>query len=648
MFGRLRATASWILGFGVATIGLANVMPAVGSFRLGPFPIEEFRAGFFALCIAVVALTPDPVERADRLRGTTWRYWVAALAALVGVYTCWSYYSIGMVLEESIVLFGPRDAAVALVAVAVPLYFCWRFWGLPVALLGVIAVAYLATGPYWPGFLRTAPTGVWETLAQNLWYSTDAGVLGTIFGIVTTTVLPFIILGAVLEGVGAGESMIRISFSLMRRTAGGPAHAAVLASGLFGTVSGSAVANVVGTGVVTIPMIKRRGFSANFAGAVEAAASTGGQIMPPIMGAAAIVMADYVGVTYLTVIVAVLLPALAYYLSLFVMIMFESRRMGLRADAAAATEQAPDRQDWLNLVMVFAPLVLIVVLLARGMSPAGASIAATFLLIPLSFINPAVRRQPARLLTSLRDGGSTFAQLAMAIAAVGVVIATLSATGIPVKFGVLLANASSHALLPALALAALGCIVLGMGMPTLPAYVTVVVMMAPTMESLGLSALTAHMFVFFIAVASAITPPVAIAAYAGASIARGRPIATATIATRIGIMIFIIPFAFAYNPLILTVHEAGASFSWPAYLLLVAKLALGIYVLGSALTRFDRRRLSWLEAGLRVVAAVLLFAPGARTDWLGAGLSLALLLWHHGRRWPAATVATSSSKSTTP
>ncbi len=162
--------------------------------------------------------------------------------------------------------------------------------------------------------MQTIRGDVNELLAQNLWFSLDTGILGSTFSIVITTVFPFIILGAVLEGVGAGESMIRIAFALMKKTAGGPAHAAVLASGLFGTVSGSAVANVVGTGVVTIPMIKKRGFTANFAGAVEAAASTGGQIMPPIMGAAALVMADYVGVSYLTVVVAVLVPAVAYYL----------------------------------------------------------------------------------------------------------------------------------------------------------------------------------------------------------------------------------------------------------------------------------------------------------------------------------------------
>ena len=628
-----RRWAISVLGLGVALFGLANVMPAYGGIRLGPFPLEAFRAAFFGACLLTAAMVLDPRDRAcPDAPIARMRFSLGLALALVGCWACWRYYVVALEFEDAMMLFGREHALVALAACAVALYFCWRFWGVPVALLGLIGVVYLATGEYWPGFLHTQSTGLWETLAQNLWLSTDSGILGGTYGVVLTTVLPFIILGAMLEGVGAGGSMIRIAFSLMKRSAGGPAHAAVLASGLFGTVSGSAVANVVGTGVVTIPMIRARGFSPNFAGAVEAAASSGGQIMPPIMGAAAIVMADYVGVSYLTVIIAVLVPAIAYYVSMFAMIMFEARRLGIRADASAQSGGAsiePTRQDWLNLLMVFGPLVMIVVLLVRGMSPAGASISALLLLFPLAMVNPQIRAQPSRLLGALRNGGITFALLAMAIAAVGIVISVLSATGMPVKFSVLLANLSSASLLFALALAAFGCIVLGMGMPTLPAYVTVVVVMAPTLQALGLAPLTAHMFVFMFAVASAITPPVAIAAYAAAAISGGRPIATAVHATRIGIMMFVIPFAFAYNPLILTVQQAGVAFGWGPYLFLLAKLLLAIYVLGSALIGFDSRRLGVATILLRIVAAILMFSPGYGSDLVGIALAALLLFIHH-------------------
>jgi TRAP transporter 4TM/12TM fusion protein len=362
---------------------------------------------------------------------------------------------------------------------------------------------------------------------------------------------------------------------------------------------------------------------------VEAAASTGGQIMPPIMGAAALVMADYVGVNYLTVIVAVLVPSIAYYASLFLMILFESRRLDIKADASSAGVEQPTRQDFLNLLLVFGPLVLIVVLLVTGMSASGASIAAIALLFPLSFINPSIRGAPIRLVKALCNGGETFAQLVTAIAAVSIVIATLSATGVPVKFGVLMVTALGHSLLVALLVVAGGCVLLGMGMPTLPAYVTVAAIALPSMRSLGLEPLNAHMFVFMIAVASTITPPVAIAAYAAAAISGGRPIGTAIAASRIGIMIFVIPFAFAYNPLLLTVPEAGGVFTWGAYLWLLAKLALAMYLLGSALIRYDKRPLGAFDVLARLVSVVFLFVPDANWDLAGLALGAVVMLIHH-------------------
>ena len=614
-----------LLALTVTFYGLANVMPAIGDFRLGPFPMEFFRATFFSLCLMAVGI--DMMRTLpNKDNGVSFRRIALVITILIStlflLYAARSYYLVSIELDSAMFLFGTREAGIALGASASILFFCWRIWGAPVAMLGLLSILYLLTGPYWPGPLKTISGDIYELLAQNLWYSLDTGILGATFSIVITTVFPFIILGAILAGVGAGESMIRIAFAVMKRTAGGPAHAAILASGLFGSVSGSAVANVVGTGVVTIPMIKRRGFSSNFAGAVEAAASTGGQIMPPIMGAAALVMADYVGVSYLTVVVAVLLPALAYYLSLFFMVMFEARRLGIKPDAQAAGVSAPATQDYLNLLLIFVPLAAIVTLLVAGMSASGASLSAIALLLPLSLINPAVRSEPLKILHAFRAGGITFAQLLTAIAAVSIVISTLSATGVPVKFGVLMVSALEESKFVALLVVAGGCILLGMGMPTLPAYVTVAAIALPSMEALGMAPLAAHMFVFMIAVASTITPPVAIAAYAAASISGGKPIATAVSASRIGIMIFVIPFAFAYEPLLLTVSQAGADFTWSRYLMLVLQLTLSIYVLASALIRFDRVKLSWFQVVIRIAGCVLMFSGQANLEILGIALAI--------------------------
>ncbi|WP_417522745.1 TRAP transporter large permease subunit [Marinovum sp.] len=352
------------------------------------------------------------------------------MAAIVVSYVCYAYYRIGQIIANSVIFFGPREMYVALAAAALSLWACWVLWGAPIAILGALALLYLATGQYWPGPLQTAPSDMFDTISANIWYDSDQGILGSIMGVVLTTVLPFIILGAILEGCGAGGSMIRISFHLMKRFKRGPAYAAILASALFGTVSGSAVANVVGTGVVTIPMIRKRGFNANFAGAVEATASTGGQILPPIMGAAALVMADIVGVSYLTVVLAVIIPAVAYYLSLFLAVYFEAQKLDIQVSDDDIGVPPPALQDWVNMILVFGPIFVIVWLLVSGLSAPGASIAAILLLVPLSFINPEVRRKPQMLVAALADGGRTIGQLAVAIAIVGIVVSILSATGV--------------------------------------------------------------------------------------------------------------------------------------------------------------------------------------------------------------------------
>jgi TRAP transporter 4TM/12TM fusion protein len=610
MFANRLQVALWIVGGVLALTGLINVLPTYGFLpRLGPFELEWFRPFFFTLCVITGILYQ---WRAQALTGgvpTKVRVVFDLVLVALTLYCSVRYFQVARVMELSIVFFTTWDGITALMAVLVATVICWRLWGAPIAIIGLIAVLYLATGEYWPGVLQTAGGNAMDRLAANLWFGSNNGVVGSIFAVILSTVLPFIILGGVLEGCGAGSSMIRISFALMQRFRGGPAYAAILASGMFGTVSGSAVANVVGTGVVTIPMIRKRGFSGDFAGGLESSASAGGQILPPIMGAAALVMADYVGVSYLTVIVAVMIPAIAYYTSLFLAVYFEAKKLGLNAEPEGELPEPIDRQDWINLLLLLAPLATIVWLLIEGLSPAGASISAILLLLVLSFLNPSVRQKPLILLTSLAEGGVTVGRLSMAIAVVGIIVATLAATGIPTTFAVLLSNASDYSLLAALLITALGCIVLGMGMPTLPAYIAIISVMGPTLQAFGMELLTAHMFVFFFGVASVITPPVAIAAYAAASISGGKPMATAIASTRISAVLFLIPFAFAYNPLMLTSTAAGGDFSLGAYAWLLAQLVLALYLITSSLARFDRVRLSLPDSAVRFALALGLLSP---------------------------------------
>ncbi|MBM7070421.1 TRAP transporter fused permease subunit [Actibacterium sp. 188UL27-1] len=617
--------ASLATGLAIAAIGLLNALPSFGVLpQIGPFPIDWFRPTFIGLSVltAVLLVIPDlPVSKP-----AGWLHITLLIVCLPMIaYAGYGYFDVSRKMATSIFFFSVSEAITATIAAAVTVYLCWHLWGSTIAALGSIAFAYLATGQYWPSGLATAPHDMVETIAANIWYATDQGILGNIMGIVLSTVLPFIILGSVLDGCGAGRSMIRISFRLMRRLKGGPAYAAISASALFGTVSGGAVANVVGTGVVTIPMIKRRGFSPNFAGAVEAAASTGGQILPPIMGAAALVMADLIGVNYLTVITAAIIPAIAYYASLFLAVYFQAGKIKLKTcqDDAADLEVAP--QDYINLILVVLPLALIVWLLINGYSPAGASISALLVLLPASYLNPEIRQRPLRLVRALAEGGRSIAKLAIAIAVVGIVVASFSATGVPTKFAVLLSSASEVSLFFALLVSAIGCVVLGMGMPTLPAYIAIVVVMGPTLTKFGMDLLTVHFLVFFVGVASVITPPVALASYAAAAIAGGRPIATSIISSKIGAMIFLIPFAFVFHPELLIVVSAGdESVFWLSLLFLAATL----YLCSSSLIGYDRAALGGVERALRLAAAALLISPVASANWAGLFLGTALVGWH--------------------
>lgn len=603
---RIAGYSVFTIGLAIALAGLANVLPTYNVLpRIGPFAVEWFRPLFYWLSI-LVFLAGDAERRAQAGRiGIV--HFVAYIVAFAAIsYVCWDYYRIGQIIANSVMFFGPREMYVSLVAAAISLWACWILWGAPIAIIGGLALLYLATGQYWPGPLQTAPSDIYDTISANIWYDSAQGILGSIMGVVLTTVLPFIILGSILEGCGAGGSMIRISFHLMKKFKGGPAYAAILASALFGTVSGSAVANVVGTGVVTIPMIRKRGFSSNFAGAVEATASTGGQILPPIMGAAALVMADIVGVSYLTVILAVIIPAIAYYLSLFLAVFFEAQKLNIEVTDDDIDVASPSGQDWLNMLLVFGPIAIIVWLLVSGLSAAGASIAAILLLIPMSFLNPDVRKRPQMLVAALSDGGKVVGQLAVAIAIVGIVVSTLSATGVPTSFAVLLSSASSNSLLFALMIAAAGCIILGMGMPTLPAYIAIISVMGPTLQGFGMDLLAAHMFVFFFGVAAGITPPVALTAFAAASVSGGRPVATAIAATRIGAMMFLIPFAWAFDDaLLLGIGQTEWSVVLPSVLFLLAAL----YFCTSALIGHDRGRLTVVERLLRFGVTIALLSP---------------------------------------
>ena len=593
------------------------------------------RAAGFALAL-IVAVAVSQKRRAARSNSTPLLFAIDLALILVGLWSIWSFHFVQTEMETALYDVSTKDAWPALAGLVVFLELCRRLWGWGLFGVGTFGVVYLLLGQDLPSILAHSGFSV-KDVAEALWYNTNKGVFGSITNIVLSTVFIFIIFGVLLEGTGAGDTLLKFAFLATRRTRGGPAHAAILASSMFGTMSGSTVANIVGTGTFTIPMIKKRGFSPTFAAGIEATASSGGQIMPPIMGAAALVMADLTGVGYLSIIIAALFPALFYYFSLFAAVTVEARRQGVDIQEMTVDDQIT-RTDLINSVLFIGPIVVVIGSLLAGMSTSAAGFYAVVVLVALSVINPEVRRDPGRVWKSFLKGAESGATLLIAIAAIGILVGSLDSTGLGLKLANVIASIRGESLFSALLVAMAGALILGMGMPTLPAYLIIILVMGPAIQALGVSMLTAHMFVFYYGVASSLTPPVAIAAYAAAPIAGANPLMTAFMSFRLGMAKFIIPFVFAFYPTILIVEE----FSLLPFVWIVARTCFCIWLFSSALSGFDRRKLSVPEIVIRFVTAFTCLATDPVYHLPAVALGLALIVFDvHASRSSAKTTKVS-------
>jgi len=596
---------------------------ALYSSGIGLLDPKLHRAGGFTLALIVgVAVARTTRSSREMGKGLALGHVVLdAVLIVAGVWSIWSFLYVQTEMETALYDVTNADAWPALAGLIVFLELTRRLWGWGLFSVGTLAVIYLLFGQDLPGILQHSGFSLKE-IAEALWYNTNKGVFGSITNIVLSTVFIFIIFGALLEGTGAGDTLLKFAFLATRRTRGGPAHAAILASSLFGTMSGSTVANIVGTGTFTIPMIKKRGFSPTFAAGIEATASSGGQIMPPIMGAAALVMADLTGAGYLNIIVAALLPALFYYFSLFAAVTVEARRQGIEVQPMT-TDDKITSVDLINSVLFLGPIATVVISLLIGLSTSAAGFYAVVVLLVLSVINPGVRANPLRVWRSFIGGSRSGATLLIAIAAIGILVGSLDTTGLGLKLANVIAAVRGDSLFSALLVAMIGALVLGMGMPTLPAYLIIILVMGPAIQALGISMLTAHMFVFYYGVASSLTPPVAIAAYAAAPIAGANPLMTSFMAFRLGMSKFIIPFIFAFYPTILIVEEFHL---WP-FVWIIVRTLFCIWLFSSALSAYDRGRLSWPEIILRFACAFAMLALSPVVQLPAIALGVALIAW---------------------
>ena len=577
-----------------------------------------------ALCcaLALITIVLLPYRKIEHsIKFLISRITLDFLIIVFGILTVLKFYDVQYILENELYDVTYFDGLYSIVGLGIFIEVCRRSWGYALFFVGVFAVIYLYFGSHFPSFLQHS--GFNERLiGENLWYNMNKGVFGTITNIAVNTVFIFILFGVLLEGTGAGHTLLKFAFILTRRTRGGPAQAAILASSMFGTMSGSVVANIVGTGTFTIPMIKKRGFTPTFAGGIEATASSGGQIMPPIMGAAALVMADLTGINYLSIALAALIPALLYYFSLFSSVTMEARKQNIEIKELDIDSRITVR-DWINSILFVVPIFLVIFSLLFGSSTSRAGFYAVISILVLSFINPEIRKNPVKLLNSVIKGGTQGANLLIAIVVISMLVGAIDSTGIGIKLASFMNELRGDSLFLSLTLAMIGALVLGMGMPTLPAYLIIIVVMGPALQNLGVSVLIAHLFVFYYGVASSLTPPVALAAYAAAPIAGSNPIITSLMAFRLGIAKFIIPFAFAYYPCLLIIEN----FSWLEFISIVPRLLISIWFINSALAKFDFTKLSWTEVILRLSVGFGILFIDVRIQIICLILGSVLLAW---------------------
>lgn len=480
-------------------------------------------------------------------------------------------------------------------------------WALPVTASAFLAYAIFFTNVTGP------------VLMEQLYLSTE-GIFGSTLGVSASYVMLFVLFGAFMEKSGTGQLFMDFALSITGHTAGGPGKVSVVSSSLFGTVSGSAVANVMVDGPMTIPLMKRTGFKPSFAAAVEATASTGGQIMPPVMGAAAFVMAEFLAVPYATVALWAVIPAVLYYLAVFFAVHFEAKRYGLHGvpknELPALGHVMRERGH------LFIPIVTIFIGLTLGYSAPLCALVGALMCLPIALMRKATRAGISwrSVLEALEEGAKNTLAVAMACACAGIVIGCVTITGLGIVFTQVVVGLSQNLLPLALLLTAIAGIVLGMGMPTTPAYIVMVSLLVPALVKLGAPLPSAHMFAFYFAILSAITPPVALAVFAAASLAKADLWEAGWAAVRIGAAGFIVPFMFVFEPSLLMI---GA---WHEILHSFITATIGTICLAGGLFGYFFRIAHLWERALLIAAALLLIKPGILTDIAGLALLAVVLL----------------------
>ncbi len=500
-----------------------------------------------------------------------------------------------------------------------------RVAGLALVVISIIFIVYSFVGPWLPGFLNH---GGYSPDRFFTYIYTDNGILGAPIAVSSTYIILFIAFAGFLQASRVGEYFVNFAFAVAGRTRGGPAKVAVFASGLMGMINGTSAGNVVATGSLTIPLMKKVGYRAQTAGAIEATASTGGQIMPPIMGAGAFIMAEITGISYTEIMIAAIIPACLYFLSVFVMVDLEALKLGMRG---MRDDELPELRKLAKQVFLFIPVLILIVALFMGYSVIRAGTLAMASAFVVSWLTP-YRMGPLSVVKALDSAARMAIQIIAVCACAGIIVGVIALTGVGARFSSLLLGMAEHSQLLALIFAMLISIVLGMGMPTTAAYAVAASVVAPGLQQLGIPALTAHFFVFYFAVVSAITPPVALAAYAGAAIAGADPMRTAVTAFKFGIAAFIVPFIFFYSPAMLMAPVDSQLFGmdvpgWLRITQVALTATVGVCLLASAVQGYFFGRINLVLRAILLVGAMFMIEGGGYTDLIGFGIGIAMFFY---------------------
>jgi TRAP transporter 4TM/12TM fusion protein len=589
------------------------------------------RSIHLAAILALTFLLKPAFARVSKDRLNLWVIidWLLAAAAVVcTVYICVNLTAIFERQGDWL----PADRWVSIVGTVLVLEACRRVIGWFMTGVCLVAILYAYFGPYMPELIIHKGYSI-ERIVTTLWLTTE-GIFGLPIGVAATFVYVFVLFGAFLEVTGGGNFFIEMAHALTGRFSGGPAKTAVVASGFMGSVSGSAVGNVVATGSFTIPMMKRVGYRPHVAGAIEAAASTGGQLMPPIMGAGAFLMAEFTNTSYLTIIKVALVPAVMYYITVLCFVHFEARKQGLRGQPPSQLPKA--RQVLKKGLHFIIPVIILIYVLVANYSPMMAGFVAVVSTLATSLAAESVRwfinlrdraaaaspgilnftgRQVRRVLQALEKGAHNAIMVSVACAAAGIIVGMVTLTGMGLKFSSLVLDLSMGIKALAILLIGAASLVLGMGLPVTASYIVLATLAGPALESMGVPLLVAHMIVFWYSQDANVTPPVSLASFAAAGVAGANPMQTAFASWKLAKGLYIIPLVMAYRPL-LGVGDHYQLLHWDVAFTMITT-TLGLVSLAAAMERYLFRRATWTETLLLIVGGAGLLWPLPWCDLIG-------------------------------